>query len=108
MMHPELEKARQVYGAKNQILVSIEELNELAAVLAKFPRYEKEDNAVEFLHDKVLDEVADVYTILEHVKAIFNFTQEEIDAQIEKKLTRLRRWLDDSKSMEQTVKDRKV
>ena len=55
-----LEKARQTYGNKNQIMVCMEELNELSCVLAKFPRYEDEQKATQDLHDKALDEVADV------------------------------------------------
>ena len=45
-----LKRARDTYGNKNQILVCIEELNELACVLAKFPRYNNEEDAVEKLH----------------------------------------------------------
>ena len=37
-----LEEARNTYGSKNQILVCMEELNELACVLAKYPRYDDE------------------------------------------------------------------
>ena len=52
-----LSKARLTYGNKNQISVAIEELNELACVLCKFIRYEHEEDAVEALYDKVVDEL---------------------------------------------------
>ena len=103
-----LERARQTYGNKNQILVCIEELNELACVLAKFPRYDSEEEAREKLRDKTLDEVADVEIILNHVKAIIGLTEDEVCEHTEKKVARLKRWLDTSSSMEQTTIDRGI
>lgn len=103
-----LEKARKVYGNKNQILVCIEELNELACVLAKFPRYEDEGEAREKLMDKALDEVADVLIILEHVQKIFELTDEDISDRMMKKIERLDRWLRNSTSMQRTLEDRAV
>lgn len=103
-----LAKARDVYGNKNQILVAIEELNELACVLAKFPRYDSEYEAQLDLHQKAIDEVADVEIILHHVKAIFNLNQEEIDVRKVAKVERVQRWLDNSTSMQRTVEDRTV
>lgn len=103
-----LAKARDVYGNKNQILVAIEELNELACVLAKFPRYDSEYEAQVDLHQKAVDEVADVEIILHHVKAIFSLNQEEIDVRKVAKVERVQRWLDNSTSMQRTVEDRTV
>ena len=51
-----LAKARETYGNTPQILVAIEELNELACVLAKFPRYDSEQEAQIELHQKAVDE----------------------------------------------------
>lgn len=103
-----LAKARETYGNTTQILVAIEELNELACVLAKFPRYDSEYEARLDLHQKAVDEVADVEIILHHVKAIFNLNQEEIDARKIAKTERLQRWLDNSPSMQRTVEDRTI
>lgn len=103
-----LSKARETYGNKNQILVCMEELNELACVLAKYPRYEDENKATQELFDKVLDETADVYIILEHVKAIFGFTPQQLEDRKEKKLERVERWLTHSGSMQETIEDRCV
>ena len=103
-----LAKARETYGNTPQILVAIEELNELACVLAKFPRYDSEQEAQIELHQKAMDEVADVEIILHHVKAIFNLNQEEIDARKIAKIGRLQRWLNNSSSMQRTVEDRTV
>lgn len=103
-----LKQARETYGTKNQILVCIEELNELACVLAKYPRYDNEDDAKKKLHDAVLDEVADVTIILDHIQNILELTDEEILDRIQKKVSRLERWLESSNSMQQTVDDRAV
>lgn len=103
-----LEKSREVYGAKNQILVSIEELNELACILAKYPRYNDENEGITDLYQRVLDEVADVTIILDHVRNIFRFNDYEIDDRIRAKIARLSRWLSHSDSMQETIDDRKV
>lgn len=103
-----LRKARETYGNKNQILVCIEELNELACVLAKYPRYENEEEATQKLKDSVLDEVADVLIILDHIQNILGLKDEEIGTRIELKVERLERWLRKSDSMQQTLEDRKV
>lgn len=100
--------ARKTYGNKNQIMVSMEELCELACVLAKYPRYESEEEATTQLNNKVLDEVADVFIILNHVKSIFNISDEALNDRIDKKLERLSRWLLHSKSMQETIDDRNI
>lgn len=103
-----LSKARETYGNKNQILVCMEELCELACVLAKYPRYADETMASDMLHDKALDEVADVMIILDHVKSILNIEDEELSLRIDAKIERVSRWLDHSSDMQETVDDREV
>jgi len=104
-----LQKARDTYGNKNQIMVAIEELNELACILCKYPRYEEHDKAIEELKEKVVDEVADVLIVLNHIVNIFELSYtDDIDPRIEKKTERLSRWLEKSESMEQTTIDREV
>ena len=103
-----LKKARDTYGNKNQIMVCMEELCELACVLAKYPRYADEIKATIELHDKVLDEFADVMIILDHVQNIMGFSNEEVSTRIKNKVERVERWLDHSTSMQETIDDRKV
>lgn len=103
-----LNRARSTYGNKNQILVCIEELNELACVLAKFPRYENEDEARTSLHDKAVDEVADVLIILDHVQNILGVSDDEVYTRVFEKVERLERWLSNSDSMQRTLEDRVV
>lgn len=103
-----LNKARKTYGDYNQILVSIEELNELACVCAKYPRYNDASEAREKLHDKILDEVADVYIVLDHIVNILGLREPEVSQRIEKKVDRLERWLKDSEDFQHTTEDRTI
>lgn len=103
-----LAKARETYGDTAQILVSTEELCELAAVCSKYPRYETKEKAQDELHDKAVDEVADVLIVLDHVISIFGLTPVDIGDRVAKKIGRLDRWLHTSNSMEQTTRDREV
>lgn len=99
---------RKTYGNTTQILVSNEELCELAAVCAKFPRYKDPDKARAELHSAAVDEVADVLIILDHVINIFRLKDEEIRKRIDGKLDRIVRWLAESSDQEQTTVDREV
>jgi hypothetical protein len=102
-----LKRARDTYGSKNQIAVCVEELAELIKVLAKYFRYD-DVTAVEKLRQDALDETTDVYIILEHVKAIFNLRNGEINEHTEAKLERLSRWLNHSSDISYTMEDREV
>lgn len=103
-----LAKARETYGDTAQILVSTEELCELAAVCSKYPRYNTRERAQDELHDKAVDEVADVLIVLDHIINIFGLTPVDIGSRIEGKISRLNRWLNTSNNMEQTTLDREV
>lgn len=103
-----LKKARDTYGDTTQILISVEELCELACVCAKFPRYEDADVACKKLHTQALDEVADTLIVLDHIVNIFDLTPVEVGERVEAKIARLDRWLHASTSQSQTMIDRKV
>lgn len=103
-----LKKARDTYGDTTQILVSVEELNELSCVCAKFPRYEDPDRARRELHNKAVDEVADVLIVLDHIINIFGLTPMDIGERVEAKVARMKRWLNASTSQSQTMVDREV
>ena len=108
-MHKLLETAQATYGYANQVVVAIEELCELGAVLSKYPRYDFHDDAVEALRDKVLEETADAIIVLRHIQMIFGIQPNELDDMMDKKLNRLKRWLEnDDKSFQHTTEDRAV
>lgn len=103
-----LKQCRETYGDTAQILVSIEELNELACVLAKYPRYDSSIQAVSELREKALDEVADVFIVLDHIVNILGLSSDDISERIEKKVQRVTRWLDTNNKFSQTLVDRAV
>ena len=103
-----LKRAQETYGYKNQISVAIEECCELSQVLSKYGRYPNHDIAKEELTDKVIDEVADVLVCIRHLHMIFDLDPKVIDAQIDRKLARLERWMDASPDMYQTTKERNL
>ena len=103
-----LQQCRETYGDTAQILVSIEELNELACVLAKYPRYDSSTQAVSELREKALDEVADVFIVLDHIVNILELSDQELAQRVEKKVQRVTRWLDTNDKFSQTLIDRKV
>lgn len=103
-----LARAREVYGETNQILVSIEELNELAAVCAKYPRFDDKEEAVQKLREKVIDEVADVFNVLDHIQAVFHIQDAEAVARAASKAERINRWLRASSTLDISTKDRAV
>lgn len=105
-----LQRARDTYGYANQITVSIEELCELATVLAKYPRYASHEQANADLHEKVVDELADVTVVCNHIQTIFGITDSELMEHINRKLERLTRWLDNgpTSTLEDTLQDREV
>lgn len=105
-----LEKARAVYGERNQISVAAEECCELAAVLSKFCRYDTIDEAVLSTRTKVLDEFADVSIVMEHIREIFGFSDVQIEMAQAHKIDRLERWLDTDSSGSQklTTVDREI
>lgn len=108
-MYKLLETAQATYGYANQVVVAIEELCELGAILSKYPRYDFHDDALVALRDKVIEETADVYIMLQHVKMIFGIQPDELDAMVDKKLNRLKRWMEaDNKSFQHTTEDRDV
>ena len=108
-IHRLLETAQANYGYANQIVVAIEELCELGAVLSKYPRYDFHDDAVAALKDKVLEETADAIIVLRHVQMIFGIQPTELEDMMDKKLNRLKRWLEsEDKSFHHTTEDRAV
>lgn len=105
-MNKILHRAQMVYGYPNQVSVAIEELCELGAALSKYPRYPDHDTASEKLRPKIVEEVADVCIVLQHLYMIFNIEPDEIDQAMDKKLGRLERWLNSSDDFYQSTIDR--
>lgn len=103
-----LQRARETYGAHKQIGVAAEECTELAKELIKAFRYDSFDDVVKNTKENVVDEVADVLIVLDHVLQLFNITSEDLQPHVTKKLQRLEYWLDNSDSIEFTTKCREI
>ena len=103
-----LQRARETYGAHKQIGVAAEECTELAKELIKAFRYDSFDDVVKNTKKNVIDEVADVFIVLDHVLKLFNITPEDLQPHITKKLQRLEYWLDNSSSIEFTTRCRTI
>lgn len=101
-----LKQAQDKYGYANQVTVATEELLELGAVLTKYPRYSSHEKASKALREHIIEEMADVYIVLQHLKMIFDVSLEELVEVERAKLARLERWLNSGEGMEQTTKDR--
>lgn len=103
-----LQRARETYGAHKQIGVAAEECTELAKELIKAFRYDSFDDVVKNTKENVIDEVADVFIVLDHVIKLFDITPENLQPHITKKLQRLEYWLDNSSSIEFTTRCRTI
>ncbi len=77
-----LDKAICIYGIDKQLDMAIEEMSELMKEICKKKR--GKDNRVE-----IIEEIADVYIMLEQLKIICNITQKELDDITEIKIKRL-------------------
>lgn len=103
-----LQKARDTYGAHKQIGVAAEECTELAKELIKAFRYDNFEDAVSHTRECVIDEVADVLIVLDHVITLYNIKGTDVRPYIERKINRLGFWLSNSDSIEFTTKVRSV
>lgn len=101
-----LKEARETYGAHKQIGVAAEECTELAKELIKAFRYDNFGDAVTNTRESIIDEVADVYIVLDHVLNLYNIRERDLIPYVSKKIQRLRYWLNNSDSIEFTTKHR--
>ena len=83
-----LERAIETYGEDMQLNVAIEEFAELIKEICKSNR--GNDNI-----DKIIEEMADCYIMLEQLKIIFEIKNSSIYAVMEAKLERLRNRLEE-------------
>jgi NTP pyrophosphatase (non-canonical NTP hydrolase) len=79
-----LHHALELWGKDKQIYISVEELAELQKELLKNAN-RNEDNC-----GRILEELADVLVTLECLKIIYDFADGEIQAEMKRKVERLR------------------
>ena len=101
-----LKKARDVYGPQKELGVAAEECIELAKELIKVLRYDDFFNAVDETKENVIEEVADVLIVLDHIIELYNIKEYNLIPHIHRKMKRLEYWLENSNSIEFTTKHR--
>ena len=101
-----LQTAREIYGPHKQIGVAAEECVELAKELMKAQRYDNFDDAVKYTKRQVLNEVADVLIVLDHVINLYSITTKQLQPFVTNKMERLRYWLKNSNSIQFTTTHR--
>lgn len=77
-----LERTIRKHGKIIQTFVAIEEMSELTKELSKDMRGQKN-------HDALLEEVADVYIVLEQIKMMHGISVQELEQMLTKKMERL-------------------
>lgn len=103
-----LQRARDTYGPYKQIGVAAEECTELAKELIKSFRYDNFYDAVTNTREAVIDEVADVFIVLDHIISLYGIVSSDLRPHIRKKLDRLNYWLEHSSSIEFTTQVRSI
>ena len=78
------------YGPEHQMVVAIEELSELTKELTKYLRQEG-------CYEHLLEEMADVYICFQELKIIFGISNLKLVNEVDKKLERLERRLEERK-----------
>ena len=86
-----LQKAIDTYGAEAQIRMMMEEMAELQKELCKLYRAKDSAHTIE-IHDRILDEVADVQIMLDQMRLLFGDTE----SRERKKLRRLLRRMEET------------
>lgn len=77
-----IQESIKQYGDKNQLIVTLEELSELQKEICK--KLRGNENV-----DMVIEEIADVYIMLEDLKQILDIKDKDIQREINFKLNRL-------------------
>lgn len=74
------------YGTANQTMIAVEEMSELTKCICKCKRYPAMDKRVEPYIENIIEEIADVWIMIEQLKYLFGSA--EVDKLIRSKLER--------------------
>lgn len=86
------------YGAQHQMIVVIEELAELQKEITKTFRGKLD-------RKHLIEELADVKIVQEYIPILFDITDDELDAEITKKLERLEGTIEDERKRYKEIKE---
>lgn len=83
-------RALTVWGIGSQLMMAIEEMSELTKEICKYRRFQdKQEN----YRENIKEEIADVLIMIEQLKYIFKYSNEDIDLVKQNKLNKLEKYL---------------
>lgn len=83
-------QALSTWGIGSQLMMAIEEMSELTKEICKYKRFQdKKEN----YRENIKEEIADVLIMIEQLKYIFKYTNEDIDLIKQNKLNKLEQYL---------------
>ncbi len=85
-MRDQLREILEYYGKDKQLLVVYEELSELTKAITKHERGITKDNR------DIIEETAHVKIVLEYVQMIYEFSDKDVQEEINKKLHKLKKY----------------
>ena len=83
-------QALATWGIGSQLMMAIEEMSELTKEICKYRRFQDKQASY---RENIKEEIADVLIMIEQLKYIFKYTDEDIDLVKQIKLNKLEKYL---------------
>lgn len=83
-----MKEAIEKNGKDNQSVIAMEECSELIKAISKMIRYSSDEDSICVFKDNLIEEMADVYIILDELKMMYNVLEFDIEQMIKQKIDR--------------------
>lgn len=83
-----MKKALEKNGKIKQSVIAMEECSELIKAISKLIRYSDDEDSVCMYKDDLIEEMADVYIILDELKMMYDILEFDIEEMIKRKIDR--------------------
>lgn len=83
-----MKKALEKNGKLKQSVIAMEECSELIKAISKMIRYSSDEDSVCMYKDNLIEEMADVYIILDELKMMYDILEFDIEEMIKRKIDR--------------------
>ena len=83
-----MKKALEKNGKFKQSVIAMEECSELIKAISKMIRYSSDEDSVCMYKDNLIEEMADVYIILDELKMMYDILEFDIEQMINQKIDR--------------------
>lgn len=83
-----MKKALKKNGKIKQSVIAMEECSELIKAISKMIRYSSDEDSVCMYKDNLIEEMADVYIILDELKMMYDILEFDIEEMINQKIDR--------------------